>query len=157
MKILEAKETDLPSLIELNSEVQELHINWNPEKFKKVSKNEIIEWLMELLNDKTVKVLIAFMDSKAVGYAIAKILKREGNVFIYPSQFIEIDQIAVTKKYRNKNVGKKLVEEIKNHAQKIGINTLSLSVLARNSNAIKAYTNMGFEPEGIKMIFKLTS
>jgi ribosomal protein S18 acetylase RimI-like enzyme len=127
MKILEAKETDLPSLIELNSEVQELHINWNPEKFKKVSKNEIIEWLMELLNDKTVKVLIAFMDSKAVGYAIAKILKREGNVFIYPSQFIEIDQIAVTKKYRNKNVGKKLVEEIKNHAQKIGINTLSLS------------------------------
>lgn len=157
MKILEAKETDIPLLIELNREIQDLHVDWNPERYKKINENEGIAWFRDLLNDKNVKILIAFIDSEVVGYVIAKVLKREENVFIYPSQFIEIDQIVVTEKYRNMGVGRALVEGIKNHAREIGINTLSLSVLARNSNAIKAYTSMGFEPEGIKMTLKLES
>lgn len=155
MKIQEAKEKDIPILVELNNEVQKLHIKWNPEKFREINKNGVIEWFKELFNDKNVKVLIAFMDSKAVGYVIAKLLKREDNVFIYPSKFIEIDQIVVTEKYRNKGVGKELVEEVKNYAKSLGINLILLSVLAKNTSAIKAYANMGFESETIRMSLKL--
>ncbi len=155
MKILEAREADIPLLIELNNELQELHINWDHERYKKANKKEIAEWLGKLLKNKSVKILIAFIDSEVVGYVVAKVIKREENVFIYPSQFIEIDQIVVTEKWRNKGVGRGLIEEIKRHAKKIGINTLSLAVFARNSNAIDAYRRMGFESEGIKMTLKL--
>lgn len=61
----------------------------------------------------------------------------------------------MAKDSRHKGIGKRLVEEVKNHAKNLSINTVSLFVLAKNSNAIQAYTNMGFETEGIKMNLEL--
>ena len=42
MKILEAGEKDIPLLIALNNEVQKLHINGYPEKYKKLIKVKLM-------------------------------------------------------------------------------------------------------------------
>jgi ribosomal protein S18 acetylase RimI-like enzyme len=155
MKILEAKKEDIPTLLQLINEVQELHINWDSKKYKKIKKYEVIEWLRKLLDDKNVKILIASENSKAIGYVIAKIHNREENAFIYPAQLIEIDQICVAEKYRNKGVGKRLVDEVKSYAKKLGIDTLFLFVLDKNSDAIRAYTKMGFKTAGRRMFLNI--
>lgn len=153
--VSEAKKKDIPALFELINEVHTLHINWFPEWYKKIKKDEVIEWLRKLLNDKEVKIIIAFMGAEAIGYVIAKIENREENAFRYPAQLMEIDQICVTEKHRNQGVGKRLVEEVKGYAKKLGINTIFLSVLAKNSSAVRAYTNMGFKTIGKRMFLNM--
>ena len=155
MKILEAKEKDIPALFELINEVHALHINWFPKWYKKIKKDEVIEWLKKLLDDNNIKILIAFMDSEAIGYVIAKIVNREEDAFRYSAQLMEIDQICVTEKHRNRGIGKRLVEEIKGYAKKLSINTIFLSVLAKNSSAVRAYTRMGFKTIGKRMYLNM--
>ena len=155
LKILEATKEDIPSLIKLNNEVQELHRNWYPEIFKKLDSNELKQWFIEALGNINTKIHIAFIDSFPVGYLISKIINREENVFKYSSKCMDIDQIVISEKYRNKGIGKKILEEVTSYAKGLGIITISLSVLTKNSNAINAYTKMGFEPESIKMTLTL--
>jgi diamine N-acetyltransferase len=155
MKIIEATEEDIPTLIKLNNEAQKLHIDLAPEKYKKIKNDEITKWLTDLLNDQNVKILIAFIDSVPIGYTIARIMVREENAFKYSQKFIEIDHIVISKNYRSKGYGKRLIDEIKKYAKSLKIDTISLFVFSKNSSAVKAYEKMGFEPEGIKMTLNL--
>ncbi len=157
MKIVEATIKDIEILIKLNKEVQDLHIELAPAKYKKIKDEEISEWLNEVLNNDDIKILIGVIDSEPVGYSIARIVRREENAFKYAHNYIEVDQIAIKEAFRNKGYGKRFIGEIKQYAKTLGMHSVTLFVVAKNVSAVKAYEAMGFESEGIKMALDLNT
>lgn len=60
----------------------------------------------------------------------------------------EVEPIIVNKLYRNKGIGKELLQFMINHVTNEGINYLSIKPVARNAKAIKIFHEIGFTTLG---------
>jgi len=58
---------------------------------------------------------------------------------------IEIDDLCVNEKYREKGIGKKLFEEIVIFGKENGVKCIELMVWEFNQDAIKFYESMGMK------------
>ena len=56
--------------------------------------------------------------------------------------------LAILPAYRNKGLGKKLIEAMLNYARTLGISKVTLEVREKNENALRAYKSLGFYIEG---------
>ena len=155
IKIALATEKDIQTLIKLNNEVQKYHIQLAPDKYKNTDNEELFNFFSELINSPNVQTLILYKNSYPIGYTVLKIIQKEESAFKYPQQFLEVDQIGISQEHRSQGYGKMLISKIKEYAESISIKTIQLTVFAKNTSAIKAYENLGFNPEIIRMEFNL--
>lgn len=65
--------------------------------------------------------------------------------------------IHVDEKYRNRKIGKQLLDRIDEYAHKIGRCAIYLHAEAFNTGAIKFYKQNGFSPERIQLVRKVKS
>ena len=144
MKIIAATEDHLNDLVSLNMEVQNLHVGFEPEIFKKPDHNEIKHFFRDILKDENRKTLICFDENRSVGYISLQIGGHEEHAFCYAQKWIYIDQIGVSEKYRGKGIGKKLIEAAKKFAKQHQINRIMLDVWTVNKNAKEFFKKQGF-------------
>jgi len=64
-----------------------------------------------------------------------------------------IEPLVVSKPYRNKGVGKRLVETVIAHARERGIKFLNVEPVARNTKAIKFFHSQVFKNIGHEQLF----
>ena len=86
---------------------------------------------------------VAVYDSKAVGL-VGLMLKGEET---------EIEPLIVSKPYRNKGIGTKLIQTIVSEARKKGVKYLSIGPVARNVKTIKFLYKRGFKNLGYITLF----
>ena len=87
-------------------------------------------------------LLVAEVDRKLCGYAIAEISRRPP-IYKERKELI-ISDIFIKKSMREQGVGKKLMEAVLDWTSKKGIKLISLQVDAKNKDAIKFYSECGF-------------
>lgn len=98
---------------------------------------------VEEVDNKQAVTLIAIEDMEIVGFINARFLLGEGN----------INNIAVTKRARQKGVGRALLETLLLRAREEGVLELMLEVRVSNEAAIEFYQKQGFIKNGIRKGF----
>lgn len=103
---------------------------------------ELVKERLEGLDKNNERVLVAVYNSEVVGYLHAQIYKT-----LYFEELINFLGLAVSKEYRNKKVGTKLVNEIENWAKEKGINKVRVNSGFSRKEAHEFYRSLGYNNE----------
>lgn len=107
--------------------------------------------ILESFDDSNSRIFIAEVNGKIVGSSI--VVKEEKKpVELYSIGYVgHIESIFVLDAYREKGVGKALMDAMFAWLSNEGVTVCTLSVLEKNTEALKLYEKLGFEKERIKM------
>lgn len=103
---------------------------------------ELVKERLEGLDKNNERVLVAVYNSEVVEYLHAQIYKT-----LYFEELINFLGLAVSKEYRNKKVGTKLVNEIENWAKEKGINKVRVNSGFSRKEAHEFYRSLGYNNE----------
>lgn len=96
----------------------------------------------ELHARQTVHVLLAFVDEAPVGVAICI----EGFSTFAGKPLLNIHDLAVTREFRSRGVGRMLLAQAEQRARDLGCCKLTLEVLGGNTRAQSLYQSCGYAP-----------
>ena len=155
MKIIEATNNEVTDLVSLNYHVQTLHHKAHPELFKPPSNGKEIEsYFDSILRENSTTILMAYLDSLAVGYAWYTDATTNDSPLTYSKRKLVIQHIAVHDEHRRKNIGSALLNEIKNRSIELSITQIVLDTWQFNTEAHVFFRAHGFETYNINMWFQ---
>ena len=111
---------------------------------EKVSREEEIEWLSRVLA-RVEKGEIYCVAAEVDGRLVANSEIIRGTGF---SRHVGFIGIAIKRGFRGIGIGTEMMKALEEHAKKIGLKVLTLSVFANNQHAINLYKKMGFIETG---------
>lgn len=103
---------------------------------------ELVKERLKDLDKNNERVLVAVYNSEVVGYLHAQIYKT-----LYFEELINFLGLAVSKEYRNKKVGTRLVNEIENWAKENGIKKVRVNSGFSRKEAHEFYRSLGYNNE----------
>lgn len=103
---------------------------------------ELVKERLKGLDKNNERVLVAVYNGKVVGYLHAQIYKT-----LYFEELINFLGLAVSKEYRNKKAGTKLVNEIENWAKENGIKKVRVNSGFSRKEAHEFYRSLGYNNE----------
>lgn len=103
---------------------------------------ELVKERLKGLDKNSERILVAVYNSEVVGYLHAQIYKT-----LYFEELINFLGLAVSKEYRNKKVGTKLVNEIENWAKENGIKKVRVNSGFSRKEAHEFYRSLGYNNE----------
>jgi ribosomal protein S18 acetylase RimI-like enzyme len=134
------------------------------EKFSEKHLNSILELEKEWIDEDITYGIVqsnekAFVDAnkdyfylaldgaKVIGYIICEIVEKgEYNIFPKDISFLQVNDVYVTKEYRNKKIGEKLLCKIEKEAKNNGIRNIFVSSATKDSDAIiRFYKKNGYK------------
>ena len=127
---------DLEEVFELLDELYE----------NKIEYAIFIENYKECLKDNNFYGIVAVEDNKIVGVLISRIINR----LVKKKNILFIDDLIVNGKYRNKGIGKLLIQHATTYAISNDFGALELTSMIENVNAHRFYENNGFEKRQYK-------
>ena len=143
--IRSAAQSDVKSIVELWKEMFDLHKERDSHFTRSSDGHENYEKLInEGLASDDYHILVAETDKKIIGYCLANVAK-------YPPSFElkeygAIFDLSVTRNYRRKSLGEKLLKEAYNWFSKKGIKRIEARVATSNDISQKFWRKMGFAP-----------
>jgi ribosomal protein S18 acetylase RimI-like enzyme len=144
-RIRTASTDDVALLATLNNLVHDLHVRHRPDLFVGAPEQEA--FFAAQIADPSITVLIAgTADGTAVGYALARVVKREGSALTSPDMIISLDQIAVSPDAARTGVGSALLEAVREAGRSAGCRRLVTDVWEFNETARAFYRASGLRP-----------
>ncbi len=127
---------DLEEVFELLDELYENKIDYSifTQKYK------------DSLKDNNFYGIVAVENNKVVGVLISRVINRLAK----KKNILFIDDLIVNVKYRNKGIGKLLIQYATNYAISKDCGALELTSMIENVNAHRFYENNGFEKRQYK-------
>ena len=155
MNIRRAETGDIQRILELLSQVLEVHAAIRPDIFISGTTKYSHDDLEKMLNDDTKPIFVA-LDPKGdvAGYVFCQIQEPKADTMI-PRKILYIDDLCVDKKSRGQHVGKALFEFAKDEAKRLGCYEVTLNVWEGNDSAYKFYDAMGMKPKETHMEYIL--
>lgn len=145
INIRDAVINDYEELCEIYSELDELHRINHPELFvKPEGYTRAKEYISELINDESKKLLVAEADSGIIGFAECYIVKSSSFPVVKKREWVQLDSIAVKGEYQNSHIGSLLLEKVIEWSKSKDINRIELKVYSFNENAGEFYARRGF-------------
>lgn len=156
MKIRRAEEKDIPRILELLVQVNDVHSDGRPDLFIRGKTKYTEVDLKKILADDSTPVFVAVDDTDVgkdyvlgYGFAILQSHVQDNN---WPDiTTFYVDDICVDEKCRGKHVGKEIYNYLVEYARKIGCYNLTLNVWEKNESAKSFYKNMGMQVQKIGM------
>ena len=90
-------------------------------------------------------------ESKILGHAFCMITEVKDDKLLQDIKTLYIDDICVDENARGKHIGKALYEYVRDYAQSIGCNNITLNVWDGNDAALSFYRNMGMKVQKTTM------
>lgn len=143
---------DLEAIDKIALQVHECHVKWRPDIFEHT--NSIINETDFLNMIERNEIFVAKIDKVIVGYIIISLREGKKNGYKYRKE-LDIDALGVDEVYRNKGIGKKLLEFIKGYAKDNACTDLRLTVNEENESAIHLYEKVGFKVKNIAYSMKI--
>ncbi len=143
--IRKATTKDVPAIVELWKELMDYHKKLDPLFTRSPAGHKrFAEFLTNHINNADSRVLIALHRTRPVGYCMATISK-------YPpvfekQQYGELSDMAVTKKYRRRGIGKELIKAVRKWYAKKSINRIEARYSTANEVAAGFWAGAGFNP-----------
>lgn len=147
MEIRNAHVNDIPRLLDLLSEVLEVHAKLRPDLFVSGTTKYSKEHLGLMLKDKTKPIFVATINDNVVGYAMCQIHMPSSNM--YPKKIFHLDDLCVDEKYRRQGIGEALYHKVVETAKEIGCYEITLNAWPGNDAALKFYEKMGLKTRSI--------
>ena len=146
-KIRKATINDIDEgLLEVFIEGYRYHQKGRPDILKNKSnemlKNDLIK------NFECLSTIIILVDNIIVGYLSYKIKEKS-------TKKLDVDQLIILEQYRNKGLGKKIMDEAKNIALKNECDRIELNCWMFNENALAMYEHIGYNRQRIIYEMKL--
>ena len=137
-------------MIDLLHQVNMVHHVIRPDLFKPYTTKYNEQELEALLVDDS-KPIFVFDNDGVLGYAFCQINEVRDDKLLQDIKTLYIDDICVDEKARGKHVGKALYEYVRDYAQSIGCNNITLNVWDGNDAALSFYRNMGMKVQKTTM------
>ena len=157
MNIRRAREKDLDKVLELLSQVLEIHAAIRPDIFISGTTKYTREELLDIFEDDAKPVYVAVDEEDGViGYAFCQLKQQpfSNNMIQFQSMFI--DDLCVDDDARGQHVGQALFEHVKKEARRLGCYEVTLNVWEGNE-AKTFYEKMGMKVKESQMEFILGS
>lgn len=135
---------DRDAVMELLSQVLELHANIRPDIFVPGSTKYTDRELLNIFeNDQTPVFVACDEEGRVVGYVFCQIRKQPFSTNMKDFRTLFMDDLCVDQSCRGAHVGRALFEYAKRFAKENGCYDLTLNVWEGNDNAIAFYRKMG--------------
>ena len=148
--IRDAKEKDIPRILELLKQVLQIHADIRPDIFIPGTTKYTVSELTELLEKEEKPIYVAVNEEDVcVGYAFCQLQEQPFSTNMVPFKSLFIDDLCVDQQARGQHIGESLFEYVKNEAKRMGCYEVTLNVWAGNTSAEKFYKKMGMKTDGI--------
>ncbi len=151
MSVRCATRGDSEHLVELMTEIVDQHVDRMPHVFKRAKREDILEYLNEMLDSENVQVFVASAGPKVVGYMIVMVDDDPGNPFFRPRRLLYIEALAVTAPHRWEGYGAALLEAAPSVAAERGLDRIELETWGFNEQAHEYFRARGFETLSLRM------
>lgn len=155
-KIREATSDDNPALLELLSEVLQLHASSRPDFYPDINTTFETVYKTDIYSDPSFKVFTSVTeDNIIVGYILFRINEPKPGINALNGKSIYIHELCVSEKYRKKYIGTQLVERAVVYGKSINAESIQLGVWEFNTIAISLYEKIGLRTITRRMEMKL--
>lgn len=110
---------------------------------KHIEYENFLKFIDEILAEENYQMIGAYIDEKLVGIAGYWVLTR-----FYSGKYVQVGNMVVDDKYRNKGIGKALLSFIENEGKKQGCEHFILDSRLDNTKSHDFYKREGFEIMG---------
>lgn len=150
INIRRAENRDIPRIMELLSQVLEVHAAGRPDLFKSGTTKYSDPELAEIIADDERPIFVAEHDGVVQGYAFCIFQRHvERNTPNFTTLYI--DDLCVDEKSRGLRVGRSLYEYVLKFAKEQGCYNVTLNVWACNESAMRFYEKCGLSVQKIGM------
>ena len=147
MEIRPATVNDINRILDLLSQVLEIHAKLRPDLFMSGTTKYSKEDLETILNDTNKPTFVATIDNYVVGYAMCQIRIPTSNM--YPVNIFHLDDLCVDEKYRHQGIGEALYHKVVETAKENDCYEITLNAWPGNESALKFYEKMGLKTRSI--------
>lgn len=148
MKIRNAKDSDIPKMLELLSQVLEIHAKIRPDIFISGTTKYTNQNLQEIIRDDQKRIYVAANDAdECIGYAFCVIQQPQSSVNMVPHKKLYIDDLCVDASARGQHVGEQLFDYVKQQAKEMDCYEVTLAVWEGNDSARGFYEHLGLKPK----------
>lgn len=141
--IRKVENKDIREILTILKEVLNVHYELRNDLFIKDSTKYTSKELEEIIKDSSKPVYVYEEDNKVIGYIFC-VIKDVNNNNMIKHKELYIDDLCVLKEYRNKGIGKELLEYIKKEAKSLNCYNITLNVWSGNK-AENFYKSLGFK------------
>ena len=147
MEIRLANVNDIPRLLDLLSEVLEVHAKLRPDLFISGTTKYSREHLELMIKDENKPMFVATINDYVVGYAMCQIHIPSNNM--YPVKIFHLDDLCVDEKYRHQGIGEALYQKVVEVAKVNDCYEITLNAWPGNEAALRFYEKMGLKTRSI--------
>lgn len=152
MIIRNAEEKDIEQILNLLSQVLEIHASIRPDIFIPQTTKYTDSELSDILKNEKRRTFVATDgNGKVLGYAFCEIRDFTGMNNIVPHTEMYIDDLCVDSASRGQNIGKALFNRVKDEAQALECYEITLNVWEGNDSARAFYDKIGLKPKETMM------
>ena len=152
MNIRRAQKEDIGRILELLSQVLEVHAKIRPDLFISGTTKYSDADLELMIKDEKKPIYVAVDDEEVVqGYTFCQLQEPAFSSTMVPRKFFFIDDFCVDEKSRGQHVGEKLFEHVKSEAKRLGCYEVTLNVWSGNEGAERFYEKMGLSTKERQM------
>lgn len=147
MNILRASEAHLDGINRLLYQVAEVHHQGRPDIFRANAKKYNDDELRAILADEHTPVFVALDDAHSVlGYAFCILEEQNDHPLLMDDKALYIDDLCVEEQLRGQQIGRALLDYVRDYAKSIGCRRMTLNVWECNPSAMVFYRRNGFVP-----------
>lgn len=156
MQIRRAEEKDTEKILDLLSQVLEIHAALRPDLFIPGTTKYQKEELNAMYKDKDRRIYVAVDDQDVVtGYAFCEIRRQKPRNNLVPFTSFYVDDLCVDETKREGHIGQELFRHVCKEAKQMGCYEITLNVWEGNDIARRFYEKMGFKPKSTTMEYIL--
>ena len=146
-----ARPIDIPSLVEINDQVHQLHRAAVPGRYLDPSRDQVDAWFRDRLGDPDLAIWVADRDGVAVGYVSVRRSVGVAHVFAPARVTAYVDQLGVRADARRGGHGRALMAAAETQAGSWGAAAVTFDVQAFNGDARRFYEALGYAVTGYRM------
>jgi GNAT superfamily N-acetyltransferase len=149
MEVRCATISDIGRIQELFWELDTDAIETQPEHFQRGERTA--EYFCKIINDNKSDFLLAIINNSIIGFSLLFEKEVKGLSLLVPCKYTYIQDLIITKIYRNHGYGTKLLEVSKQWAKDHDSEYLRLTVIPKNIDGIRFYKRNGMAEQMITM------
>lgn len=147
MTIRKAQTADIPRIMDLLHQVNDVHAEGRPDLFIKGHTKYTPAQVADIIAAPLTPVFV-YIDGEAglLGYCFCIIQDHTAEKHLAPVKTLYIDDLCVDAAARGRHIGSALYEYVKAYAREAGFHNITLNVWAENRSAISFYESLGMKP-----------
>ena len=152
--IRKATTADIPRIMDLLHQVNRVHHLLRPDLFKPHTTKYSAEELEAMMAIESQPIFVCD-DGKVSGYVFCQIQDLQNDRLLQDRKTLYIDDLCVDETTRGKHIGRQLFDYVREYAQTIGCQAITLNVWNGNDAALAFYRKLGMNVRKTCMEMKL--